>query len=45
MHASHVGHPLVEAFQQHRRSHRSKNWIAFTAITFDLIVLAAIILH
>lgn len=45
MHASHAGHPLVEEFQRHRRSHRSKNWIAFTAIALDLVVLVAIVLH
>jgi hypothetical protein len=45
MHASHVGHPLVEAFQRHRRSHRAKNLIALTAITLDLVILLAVILH
>lgn len=45
MHAARVGHPLVEAFQRHRRSHRAKNWTALTAITLDLVILLAIILH
>lgn len=44
-HVAHVGHPLVEAFQRHRRSQRAKNLIAFTAIALDLVILLAVILH
>ena len=45
MYAGRVGHPLVEAFQEHRSSHRMKNLLALSAIALDLIILAAIILH